>query len=81
MKTEFRETMEFVADSENKNYGLSWMDKNSVVTIDFIVHVSNASSKVKRYSQREKKTVEINCPKDVQEHNLHMGEQIDKIKV
>ena len=52
-----------------------------MVTIDSIVHVSNASSKVKRYSQREKKTVEINCPKDVQEYNLHMGEQIDKIKV
>ena len=64
MKTESRGTMEFVADSENKIMVCpGWTA--ILVTIDSSVHVSKASSRVKRYSQREKKTVEINCPKDV----------------
>ena len=80
MKKEPRGIMEFVAGSENKIMVCRWMD-NSVVTIASTVHVSKASSKVKRYSQKEKKTIEINCPKVVQECNKHMGEQIDKIKI
>ena len=72
MKKEPRETMEFVADCKNKIMVCRWMD-NFVVTIASTVHVSKASSKDKRYSQEEKKTLEINCPKVVQEYNKHMG--------
>ncbi|XP_068229354.1 piggyBac transposable element-derived protein 3-like [Palaemon carinicauda] len=49
-----------------------WMD-NAVVSVASTVHTNNASSKVRRYSQSEKKNVEVDCPKIVQEYNQHMG--------
>ena len=71
--------MEFVADSENKIMVCRWMD-NSVATIPSTVHVSKALSKVKRYSQKEKKTVKINCPEVVQEYSKHMGKRSTRSK-
>ncbi|XP_068231969.1 piggyBac transposable element-derived protein 3-like [Palaemon carinicauda] len=44
-----------------------------VVSVASTVHTNNASSKVRRYSQSEKKNVEADCPKIVQEYNQHMG--------
>ena len=60
MKKKPRGKIDFVTDGKNKMVACCWMD-NSVVTIASTVHVSNTSTKVKRYSRKEKKTVEINC--------------------
>ena len=48
------------------------MDK-SVVTVASTVHTHSYVSKVKRYSQKQKRNREVNCPKMVQEYNQHMG--------
>ena len=46
---------------------------NTVESVASTVHTNNASSKVRRHSKSEKKNVEIDCPKIVQEYNQHMG--------
>ncbi|XP_068246836.1 piggyBac transposable element-derived protein 3-like [Palaemon carinicauda] len=61
-----------VNEKLNKIMVCRWMD-NAVVSVASTVHTNNASSKVRRYSQSEKRNVEVDCPKIVQEYNQHMG--------
>ncbi|XP_068224706.1 uncharacterized protein, partial [Palaemon carinicauda] len=49
-----------------------WMD-NSVVTITSTAHGREPLSKVKRYSKKEKKNIEVDCPLVIREYNNHMG--------
>ena len=72
MNKQKRGTAEFATDKVNKIMICRRMD-NAVVSVASTVHTNNASSKVKRYSQRQKKNVEVDCPKIVQEYNQHMG--------
>ena len=68
MKKRKRGTAEFATDKVNKIVLCRWMD-NSVVSVASTIH----SCKVRRYSRNEKKNVEVDCPKMIQEYNKHMG--------
>ena len=62
----------FATDKVNKIVICRRMD-NSVVSVASTIHTNDASCKVRRYSQSEKKNVEVDYPKMIQEHNKHMG--------
>ena len=49
-----------------------WMD-TAVVSVASTVHTNSASSKVRSYSKSEKKNVQVDCSKIVQEYNQDMG--------
>lgn len=72
MKKQKRGSSEYFVDKENKIVVCRWMD-NSVVTIASTIHTNDSSCKVKRYCQKEKRKIEVDCPKIIQEYNRHMG--------
>ena len=72
MKKEKRGTSDFIIDKANNISLCRWMD-NSVVTIASTAHGREPLSKVKRYSQKEKKNIEVDCPLVIREYNNHMG--------
>ena len=67
-----RGSAEYVADTANRIVICRWMD-NSVVTIASTCHTNQSSTKVQRYSQKEKKRIQIDCPDVIREYNKHMG--------
>ena len=71
MKKQKRGTAEFATNKVNKIMVCRWMD-NAVTSVASTVHTNNASSKVKMYSKSEKKNVEVDCPKIVQEYIQHI---------
>ena len=54
MKKTKKGTAEFATDEKNKIMVCRWID-NAVVSVASTIHTSNISSKVRKYSQREKK--------------------------
>ena len=67
-----RGSAEYVADTANRIVICRWMD-NSVVTIASTCHTNQSSTKVQRFSQKEKKRIQIDCPDVIREYNKHMG--------
>ena len=65
MKKQKRGTAEFATDKVNKIVVCRWMD-NSVVSVASTIHTNDASCKSRRYSQSEKKNVEVDCLKIIQ---------------
>ena len=80
MKKLPRGSAEYVTDTANQIVVCRWMD-NSVVTIASTCHTNQNSSKVFRYSQKEKKRIQIDCPEVIKKYNKHMGGLTDKIKI
>ena len=72
MKKRKRGTAEFATDKVNKIVVCRWMD-NSVILVASTIYTNDALCKVRPYSQSEKKNVEVDCPKMIQEYNKHMG--------
>ena len=72
MKKLPRGSAEYVTDTANQIVVCRWMD-NSVVTIASTCHTNQNSSKVFRYSQKEKKRIQIDCPEVIKKYNKHMG--------
>ncbi|XP_068233596.1 piggyBac transposable element-derived protein 3-like [Palaemon carinicauda] len=70
-KKQKRGSSEYFVDKENKIVVCRWMD-NSALTIASTIHKNDSSCKVKRYCQKEKKKIEVDCPKIIQEYNRHM---------
>ena len=77
MKKKSRGLIDYITDNEHNIMLYRWMD-NFVVTIATTRQVSQAFVLVKCFSQKEKKKVEIPCPKIVQEYNKFMGDYQDQ---
>lgn len=72
MKKMPRGSFSNAVDSENDVHVCRWTD-NSIVTMISNCHGCQPITRVKRYSKKEKKVVEVECPHIVREYNMHMS--------
>lgn len=72
MKKLPRGTYSSVTDTANGIHVCRWMD-NSIVTMISTAHGNYPISQVKRFSNKEKKTITIACPNVVKQYNSNMG--------
>lgn len=72
MKKEPRGSLSCATDLQNDIHVCRWVD-NAVVTMVSNVHGNEPMTQAKRYSQKEKKIVNIDYPNIVKQYNAHMG--------
>ena len=74
LKTSNRGTShEFVATIDGVDISsIIWKD-NKLVTLASSFVGKNPISRVKRFDRKEKKTIEVDCPRIISEYNRHMG--------
>lgn len=72
-KTERGYSEEWVADVDGTEVGtVMWYDKKPVILSSSFVG-QHPIDKVRRYCKKQKKYIEVNCPKIVKIYNQHMG--------